>query len=71
MKKSEKILATIGIIIGCLVILVILQTISNAVGGGSVGALAGMIILGVIYGIRSIWKSKPNSPDNSSNLPDI
>ncbi|TFV93175.1 hypothetical protein E4S40_12995 [Algoriphagus kandeliae] len=67
MKKSEKIMATIAIIFGSLVVAVLLQAGINASGGGG-GAVIGMMFLGVIYGIRSIWKSNKGQ-DNSGNLP--
>lgn len=57
MKKSEKVIATIAIIIGYLIIAGAIQ----ASGGG--GAITGLMLLGIIYGIRSIWKSKKEDDD--------
>lgn len=59
MKKSEKITTTIAIIIGYLIIAGLIQASFQANGGGG-GSLIGLIFMGVIIAIRSIWKSKPN-----------
>lgn len=67
MKKLEKILTTIAIIIGYLIIAGLLQAGIEANGGGG-RAIIGLIFLGVIYGIRSIWKSKKEGND-SADLP--
>lgn len=67
MKKSEKIIATIGAIIGFFIVAGIIQAAIVNNGGGGRGII-GLMFLGVIYGIRSIWKSK-KSENNSDDLP--
>lgn len=67
MEKSEKVMATIAIIFGYLIVAGLIQAGMQASGGGG-GAITGLMLLGVIYGIRSIWKSQKGE-DNSGDLP--
>ena len=60
-------MATIAIIFGYFIVAGLLQAGIQASGGGG-GAIIGLMFLGVIYGIRSIWKSK-NEENNSDDLP--
>ncbi len=67
MKKSEKIITTVLIIIGYIIIAGLLQVSIEASGGGGRGII-GLMLIGVIFGIRSIWKSKNDNKD-SDDLP--
>ncbi|MFC0263386.1 hypothetical protein [Fontibacter flavus] len=66
MKKSEKILSTIFIIIGFFVIASLIQAAFMSSGEGNGSILVGLLFMGMIFGIQSIWKKKNfNSNDNT------
>lgn len=67
MKKTEKIISTIAIIFGFLIVAGLFQAGIQASNGGG-APIIGLMFIGVVYGIRTIWKSKKNE-DSSDDLP--
>lgn len=62
MTTTSKILATVAIIFGFMVLSALLQ-LGSAPGGRTPGILGIILLLGLIFGIRAIWK-KPKENDS-------
>jgi MYXO-CTERM domain-containing protein len=61
MTKSSKILATVGVIFGFMILSAALQAGSGP-GGRSPGILGLILLFGLFAGIRAIWK-RPKDDD--------
>lgn len=65
MSKTSKILATIGVIILFMILSAALQAGSGP-GGRNPGIIGIIFMVGLIAGIRAIWKN-PNPTPNAEN----
>jgi hypothetical protein len=61
MTTTSKILATAGIFIGFMIFSALLQ-LGSGPGGGNPGIFGILLLFGLIFGIRAIWK-KPKDND--------
>lgn len=66
MSTLSKILVTIGIIIGFLLFFGILTAGRNNSGHSTPGILGIVLMVGLIAGLKAVWK-KPTPPDDKDN----
>lgn len=67
MKKSSKYLAIAGMIITFFFIFGLITAVRQQSGNKTPGFFGTILLFGLIFGIRAIWKYEPPKDDSSDN----
>lgn len=67
MSNLSKTLVTVGIIIAFLVLFGLLTASRNSSGNSTPGIFGIILMVGMIAGIRSVWKKEKVTEDNEDN----